>query len=178
MDITGETSPLHDVLLTPVTSWTSYLHNTVTTDSAVCSGFWLCVCRVSVHYHSYNSVSFLVFLLFSNLIYFECSTMSLRPPHSISATHRHGNYGPKLARYFTEWHFFLSSISELSTHFSVHAFGGIVQLLSLFLSSPAILMPLPPSCSLHAIPLFLISFIKIARQKSLLITYKFPVDHY
>lgn len=46
--------------------------------------------------------------------------------------------------------------------------------LSFFLSLSATLMPLLPCGSLHAIPLFLISFIEIARQKSLLITYKFP----
>lgn len=67
------------------------------------------------------------------------------PPCSISATHCHGNYGSKLAHYFTEWHFSLPSISPTSTQFSAPALGSITKLPSHFLfsfSTPPHLHPL------------------------------------
>ena len=92
------------------------------------------------------------------------------PPRSVSATQRHGNYGPKLAQYFMEWHFSLSSISALTTQFSAHALGSIVQLLSHFLFPLLCLSGASPSLllALCVVPPFLNSFITLARQKSLL----------
>lgn len=132
-------------------------------------------------------VTILVFLshnLWSNLIYFwvRYNVLPPPPPSSVAATHRHGNYGPKLAQYFMEWHFYFSlpSISAPSTHFSAHAFGGLSNYCLTF--SPLLYLcdasPSPLSLSVCVVLSFVISFIKIARQKSLLIIYNLHRNHY
>lgn len=57
------------------------------------------------------------YCLYSNMYASGCVFLSaIKCPPPFSATYRHGNYGPKLAQYFSEWPFPLSSISATSTH--------------------------------------------------------------